>query len=75
MIRKEGDIIELKAAVKVLKAFALEDQIYYVVKPMNMFSESLWIIAGDGSPLKITTEILEKASLAVAHILDDESDS
>lgn len=75
MIRKEGDTIELKAEVKVLKAFAIEDQIYYVVKPINMYSETLWIIAGDGSPLNITTEILEKASLAVAHILDEETDN
>ena len=58
-----------------LKAFAIEDQIYYVVRPVNTYSESLWIIAGDGSPLKITTEIFEKASLAVAHIIDEEADN
>ena len=75
MIRKEGDTIELKAEVKVLKAFAIQDSVYYVIKPINMYSESLWIISEDNKPFEITTEILEKASLAVAHLIDEEADN
>ncbi len=75
MIRKENDIIELKASVKVLKAFAIEDQVYYVIRPINMYSESLWIISEDNRPFEVTTEILERASVAVAGILEEEADS
>ena len=74
-IRREGDTIELKAQVKVLKAFAIEDQVYYVIRPINMYSESLWIISEDNRPFEVTTEILERASIAVAHIIDEETDS
>ena len=72
MIRLEGDVIELKASVK---AFAIQDQVYYVIKPLNMYSESLWIISENNHPFEITTEILERASVAVAHIIDEETDS
>lgn len=75
MIRREGDVIELKAQVKVLKAFAIEDQVYYVIKPLDMYSESLWIISENNQPFKVTSEILEKASLAVANMIDEEADS
>ena len=72
MIFKTGQVIPVELEVKILAPFAHEDRIYYLVKPLKSYTDSVWIISSDGMPLgNLTSELLFKANRAIEKL--DES--
>jgi len=68
MILKTGQIIPVEISVKVLAPFAYNDRIYYLVKPLQSYSDTVWIISADGEALAISNELLLKASCALDRV-------
>lgn len=56
-----GETITLPVQVEILKAFAHEDRVYYIARPIKSLASTIWVVSVDGEPLEVSQEILEKA--------------
>lgn len=56
-----GETITLPIEVEILKAFAHEDRVYYIARPIKSLASTIWIVSVDGEPLAVSQDILEKA--------------
>jgi hypothetical protein len=69
---KTGEIIEVPTKIKILKPFALDGEVYYIGKPLNSGSQSIWILASNLGTLNVTEELLEKAYIALDGISEED---
>ena len=66
MILKVGDVISMEVDVKVISTFAHEDRIFYIVKPLKSYTDSIWLITADGESIgNLNPELISKASKAL----------
>ena len=56
-----GQTVTLSVQVEILKAFAHEDRVYYIARPLKSLANTIWIVSTDGEPLEVSREILAKA--------------
>lgn len=64
----EGETVTIPVQVIVLKAFAHEDRVYYIAKPVRSLSSSVWILSTDGEPLEPDAELLARAYQVLGRI-------
>lgn len=61
MILTKGQTLTIPLTVTVLAPVAHEDHIYYICKAVNSHADTVWIVNSDGSPIELTSGLLEKA--------------
>lgn len=63
-----GETVTIPVQVQVLKAFAYEDRVYYIAKPLKSLANSLWVLSTDGEPLEVSEELLARAYQVIGRI-------
>lgn len=63
-----GETITIPIQVEILKAFAHEDRVYYIARPVKSLASTIWIVSVDGEPLAVSPEILDKAYRVLGRI-------
>lgn len=57
-----GETITIPVQMSILKAFAHDDRVYYIARPLkSISSNSVWILSIDGEPLEVDADLLQKA--------------
>lgn len=68
MICNVGETLSIPVEVEILKAFAYQDRVYYIAKPLKSLASAVWILSTDGEPLDVSEELVFKAYSVIGNL-------
>ena len=63
-----GETLTLPVQVQILKAFAFQERVYYIARPLKSLANTLWVLSIDGEPLEVSGDLLSRAYEVIGRI-------